>query len=456
MITEPQKDKLRAYLQTFLQSENVYNVGSSESYKAFWEKRNAATVILNETLNKYLQNEISLREFKETNEKLCREFPFWGFKNFSGQMQLNQYVNNIDDSAKEDILKRSLQVPSDLSAAKDIINEMSEYLSTIKQSSENPKAIPRVNQSFLLSYFWEIQEIGKFPVYFGSSKKILVDLGLMNDSYESHGEEYETFVAIINEIAEFLKADNVDLGERPYWFVEHILWNSYMDNKPAEPEKIDTIEPDAPKAASSERGAVITGSSNWVPPIIADLEDLAFNQETEWTKTRNIKPEKAFETKLRYAFTIMGFDTEELGQGKGRQPDGVAISRDVDDGQYAIVYDAKARENYYSVGTGDREMSEYIRNKKTELRRRNITRIYFVIVSSEFGNNPNDVSLIREVYRKTQVPVTLLKASDLLFIIENKLKNSDLNHTYLEDLFLDTGVKTRSQVVDLLSNKIEL
>jgi hypothetical protein len=209
-------------------------------------------------------------------------------------------------------------------------------------------------------------------------------------------------------------------------------------------------------SVSSERGAIVTGKSNWVPAIIEDLEDLAFNQETGWTKSRNIKPEKAFETKLRYAFTIMGFDTEELGQGKGRQPDGVAISRGVEDGEYAIVYDAKAREKHFGVGTSDREISEYIRTKKSELRMQRVNRIYFVIVSSEFGNNPNDIALIREVYRKTQVPITLLKASDLLFIVENKLKNSDLSHAYLEDLFLDTGVKTRSQVVDLLSSKINL
>lgn len=371
-------------------------------------------------------------------------------------MQLNQYVNNIADPSKEDILKQALQVPENLNRAKEVITKMSEYLSGIKKTSENPKAIPRVNQSFLLSYFWEIQDIGKFPVYFGSSKKILVDLGLMNDTYDSHGEEYEAFVNVMNEIVAFLKEDQIDLADKPYWFVEHIIWNSYMDSKPTESIEIVEVVNEEPKIVSSERATVITGKSNWVPPIIEDLEDLAFNQETEWTKSRNIKPEKAFETKLRYAFTIMGFDTEELGQGKGRQPDGVAISRGVDDGEYAIVYDAKAREKHFGVGTADREISEYIRNKKSELKTQRVNRIYFVIVSSEFGDNPNDIALIREVYRKTQVPITLLKASDLLFIIENKLKNSDLSHAYLEDLFLDTGLKTRSQIVDLLSNKIEL
>ena len=32
---------------------------------------------------------------------MSRTHPYWGFKGFSGQMQLNQYVNNIEDGAQE-------------------------------------------------------------------------------------------------------------------------------------------------------------------------------------------------------------------------------------------------------------------------------------------------------------------------------------------------------------------
>lgn len=453
MLTDQQKTRIRAYLQNFLSSGNIYNVGQTESYTEFWKKRVSGAEAIRKTVGSYLSGAITIKEFKETNEKQCREFPFWGFKNFSGQMQLNQYANNIDDGKNDDLLKKILEVPKDYADAKAKIDEVSVYLLRLKNDSDNPKLLPRVNQSFLITYFWEIQDIGKFPVYYGSSKKMLVDLGMILDSYQTYGDEFIAFSKAMNEIIEFLKEENVDVGDKPFWFAEHILWNSYMDEKVVEPgiergvttknvKKSDKIE--------------LSTSNSWIPQVIQDLDDLAFNKETEWSKERKIKPEKAFETKLKYAFTIMGYESEELGQGKGREPDGIAISKGVEDGEYAIVYDAKARESYYSVGTGDREMSEYIRNKKTELRIRRVNRIYFLIVSSEFEGNANDINLIREVYRKTQVPITLLKASDLLFIIENKLKNSDLNHSHLENLFLDTGIKTRSQIVDLLSNKIEL
>lgn len=454
MLNDSHKEKLNLYLQAFLAKGSLLNNGISESPESFGEKRKAAAAQIHQVLSDYMQGSISLKDFKESNEKLCRSFPYWGFKNFSGQMQLNQYVNNIANPVKEDVLKNALRLPESIEAGKSAIDSMSEFLSEEKKQAENPKAIPRVNQSYLLSYFWEIQAIGKFPVYYGSSKKVLVDLGLMNDSYDSYGEEFDVFAQVMDEIIAYYRESNVDLSSIPYWFVEHVLWSSYIDNKPAEVE-VETVEVKSTETNVVERGHV--ASNAWIPPVIADLEDLALNKETEWTKDRGVKPEKAFETKLRYAFTILGFDTEELGQGKGRQPDGVAISRGVEDGEYAIVYDAKARENHYGVGTGDREISEYIRHKKAELRMQRVNRIYFVIVSSEFGNNPNDIALIREVCRKTQVSITLLKASDLLFIIENKLKNSDLSHAYLEDIFVNnTGVKERNEIVDLLSNKIQL
>ncbi|MFZ2072549.1 MAG: hypothetical protein WAV10_02640 [Minisyncoccia bacterium] len=452
-MTDYQKSKIRAYLQSFLSSGNIYNVGQTESYQEFWKKRISGANIIKMTVDNYLSGSISIKEFKEINEKQCREFPFWGFKNFSGQMQLNQYVNNIDDKNKDDLFKKALDVPNDNNDAKIKINEVSEYLSNLKNSTDNSKSLPRVNQSFLITYYWEIQNVGKFPVYYGSSKKVLLDLGMIFDSYPTYGDEYIAFSKAMNEIIKFLKEEKVDVGDKPFWFAEHILWNSYMDEKVVEPKKEKSL---VAKKIEKAGEIELIASNSWIPQVIQDLNDLSFNKETEWSKERNIKPEKAFETKLKYAFTIMGYESEELGQGKGREPDGIAISKGVEDGEYAIVYDAKARESYYSVGTGDREMSEYIRNKKTELRMRRVNRIYFLIVSSEFSSNPNDINLIREVYRKTQVPITFLKASDLLFIIENKLKNSDLNHSYLEDLFLDTGIKTRNQIVDLLSNKIEL
>ena len=88
-----------------------------------------------------------------------------------------------------------------------------------------------------------------------------------------------------------------------------------------------------------------------MPPIVSDLSQLAKNNETEWSKERGVKAEKAFETKLSYIFTLLGYDVTELGQGTGREPDGIARSSQAQNGYYAIVYDAKARESTHLVLT---------------------------------------------------------------------------------------------------------
>jgi hypothetical protein len=187
-----------------------------------------------------------------------------------------------------------------------------------------------------------------------------------------------------------------------------------------------------------------------MPPVVADLENLALNEETEWSQKRGVRPEKAFETKLRYVFTILGYNVTELGQGKGREPDGVAISTEGHSGYYAIIYDAKAREKDYSVGTGDREIVEYIRNKQRELQRQHVDKVSFLIVSSEFTDSPSLESSLKDIYRATRVPVILVRAKDLLYIVGRKLSNADINHSQLEDLFIETGILTTDKIIDVL------
>jgi len=380
---------------------------------------------------------------------LCREFPYWGFKNFSGQMRLNQYVNNIDDTNKDINFKESISVPIDLNDAVKKIDGMSNYIFHLKETVDSPNKLPIKNLSYLISYFWEMQDLGKYPIYYGSSRKALLDLGILKDSYDSYGKEYADFVNTMQELTVFFKNEGADLGVQPLWFVEHILWSFYMDKKVPEIKVDKKITIKEEKIAKNH---IISNDNLWIPKIVSDLEDLSFNKETEWTKENNVRPEKAFETKLKYLFTILGYDTEELGQGKGREPDGIAISQD---SEYAIVYDAKARETEFNIGTSDREILEYITDKKIKLKR-SARKIYYLIVSSNFVDNPSNIRLLRDVYRKTEVPITLLKATDLLFILENKLQNPNLNHTHIQDLFLDTGIKTREQIVDSLSENIEL
>jgi hypothetical protein len=235
----------------------------------------------------------------------------------------------------------------------------------------------------------------------------------------------------------------------PYWFIEHVLWKQFLNSNTTTGAALDR-QPGAEESKPSAATRTLEVASEWLPPVIADLGELALNRETPWSQRNGAKPEKALETKVRIAFTLLGYEATELGQGRGRQPDGFAISVNVPDGDYAVVYDAKAREKYFSVGTSDREMYEYIKRKGEELKRRRVNRSYFLIVSSEFDPSPGSLNLVKDVFRRTRIPIIMMRAADLLFLIEEKLKDTELTHERLERLFLETGVLTREKIVDIL------
>ena len=77
-------------------------------------------------------------------------------------------------------------------------------------------------------------------------------------------------------------------------------------------------------------------------------------------------------------------------------------------------------------------------------------KVSFLIVSSEFTDSPSLESSLKDIYRATRVPVILVRAKDLLYIVGRKLSNADINHSQLEDLFLETGILTTDKIVDVL------
>jgi len=443
-LTHEHKKQIEGYFDDFQKDPMVEDRNVKMLFATFDKQRMEAIPDLKSVVADFLTGKSSLTDFKEKSDSLSRSTPYWGFKGFSGQMQLNQYVNNIEDAEREKELKNALILPKSIEEASQKINILAEYLKRLKTETDNPKSIPRTNQSFMLSYFWEVQSPELYPVFYGSSKNILESVGFDFKSQDTPGEEYKYFSEIIYSIRSYFEDEKNIKEQFPIWFVEHVLWKGFKKQH-ADIEVI-TTKKDTPIIRESKQ---VPGES-WIPPIVADLEQLALNQETEWSKKRGVKPEKAFETKLRYVFTILGFDVTELGQGKGREPDGVAISTDGHSGYYAIIYDAKAREKEYSIGTGDREITEYIKNKERELQRQRVNKVSFLIISSEFSESPSLESSLKDIYRATRVPVILVRAKDLLSIVERKLSNADINHSQLEDLFLETGILTKDKIVDIL------
>lgn len=185
----------------------------------------------------------------------------------------------------------------------------------------------------------------------------------------------------------------------------------------------------------------------FIPPILADIEELALEKTNIISKYREIgkDPDYAFEEKLWHAFRILGFEVEEYGyKVHGRVPDGAALARR---DHYALMFDGKIRKDGYYIGTDDRAIIDYIKCFSDRFEREGIEGIYFLIVSGEFtGDN---LSCILRVRKQTRVKnVTLLRAELLLYMIELKLRYPHLAPTHFEGIFLRSGEEISKEEID--------
>jgi len=222
IITEKQKEVLLSYVKDF-----------QEDYKEFDEKKISSIKKLKSLVEDFIYKRITLKEFKERSELMCREFPYWGFKGTSGQMQLNQYVKNIDDKRKENMLREALIIPKNEHEVAEKINSLSNYITELKKKPDHPKGFPWPSQIFMLTYFWEIQIPEKWPTYFYSLKKVLSNIGFDFSTLDSYGEEYLKFVEIMNAIKRLYKEEGFIDKEHPIWFIEHVLWRQHQNQQSA-------------------------------------------------------------------------------------------------------------------------------------------------------------------------------------------------------------------------------
>ena len=139
-LTQEQQKILGIYIDDFNKAPTVEDNNETIPDAIFDEKRMVAIIALRKMLSDFMSGTLSLVEFKEKSEAMSRVFPYWGFKNFSGQMQLNQYVNNIEDGTQEKRLKEALAVPKALEESVAKINTLAKYLAELKLKPITPRA----------------------------------------------------------------------------------------------------------------------------------------------------------------------------------------------------------------------------------------------------------------------------------------------------------------------------
>lgn len=405
----------------------------------------------------YLTGSTPLADFKSKIDGINKRNEHWGFKGIKGQMFFNMIVNTATDLAECDHeLKAAIAVPTSDDMARSRLRAFVNYATRLGDEHVRGGGAghgrPKVGSvPFFLSYFWQLQDRDVWPVYYTNSVQTMEDLNLWRAT-EDLAENYISFKRLHQELAVlFTKASG-----QPFhlYDVEHVFWfkggNPYEGSKSTELDgRPQPVKPPAPPILVRDNRL----PDSYVPPIVAILPQISVNDPAlaEAARLSGTSLERAFEKNINAAFTMLGFQTQLLGQGQGRVPDGIAIDPDH---SYALIWDGKVRADKYSMGTDDRTIREYIQNQSRDLKRRRALRnLYYVIISSRFADDCDDT--IRDLKMNTDInEVCLMEAGALVAIVDQKLRDPtqiSLGPDGVQRLFSTSGILTEADINNLVA-----
>jgi hypothetical protein len=423
-LSESAKSTALRYLDQYKEAGlTVSNQGHAYPFREFDQKRVDAIPEILCLVRDFLSGSVDLIGLKERHELLCRQHDYWGFKGFSGQMLLNQLTNWSQASADMTrLLRDSLAMPSDRPEAARKLDSLHAKVGRFLPSG---KSLRRASLPYFVSYFWQVQAPETIPVQFGTIKRALADMGLP-ETNEGPGCYFAQFWDIQDALANLYERRLNMTGVNRYWLVEHVLWFNRHEILAPRPEgKITTPGP-APNYMQ------------YIPPVLQDFLAFASGEGNSLT----------FEHQVIQLFRMLGFQVAALGQGKGREPDGIAYCREYN---YAILFDAKSSKVGYGIGTDDRTIVEYVRGYEKELRKEGYSTIYYVMVSSAFkGASKASIDRVRADTRVKSL--VLVTAEQALRLLASKIENRvvfDLDD--FRTLLLDSGELDQVGLEEFLS-----
>jgi hypothetical protein len=421
--------------------EHFINAGQEFTHDELDRRRLKVIPEVLDILHSYLSGNTPLADFKSKIDSINKRNRHWGFKGINGQMYFNVLLKLSEIAGKvkelDHLLKESLPVPRKPNGASTAIRTLADFSKDLAVHVTDGRGAPKVGSiCFFLSYFWQIQSPEVYPVYYTSMTSVLQEYNLWAPT-DDVGANYESFFELNQELVKLFSAEAK--RSLTLWDVEHAFW--YMSQPaPMSGQSAPAALPDSGAGKTSVPQMHLP--DGYIPPIVSILPGLAANDPelAETCRALGSSIEKTFEIRLDVLFKMLGYETESLGQGHGRVPDGVAICNDF---HYAIVYDAKVRQQPYAMGTDERAIREYIARSAERLKKKGIRNIYFMLVSSTFDSDHNDT--IRSLKLDTEArEILLVEAAALVALLEARLRDPSLTlgPDGIQRLYAESGVIT--------------
>lgn len=389
------------------------------------KRRKVAEEKLLPLIESFTNGEIPLSKFRSNVDGINKKNDHWGFNGFAGMMFFNK-ISKFPEM--ENRIRKDIQTPENLKQAKNTINKFAKavaQLDSTQQEGVTQAPAPK-STVFFLSYFWNLQEPEKFPMFHKSARETLENQTSYSDNKDNYGEMYQEFVKQLGQVANEYNIEND-------WKFEKVNGILYRINEEEEEKEQEEVE-----EAVEEKDE---GYQNYIPPVAQDFHKIAEGSK-EIQKKYDVDLAKLMEKKAEEIFRLIGFETKQLGQGTGREPDGLAYT--LKDG-YGIIWDTKKRENngYKLSASDERKVREYIESYRRSFQERGIDTIYFLTISSGFKNINYDNGLESS---PSVGNINFIEAGDLAELLGLVIKHPEIKLSDIENLFKESSKIEREQL----------
>lgn len=434
-ITDQVRNEIISIWDAYIKNDKVVRDTKGNELKNIDQKRLESSEVLKQIIRQFLNSETNVSEFKTAIDSYNKRNNLWGFTSIKGQMFFNQIVKNNEENLEllESLLKDVITAPENLNEALEKIEKLESFTYEQYESADNRRKFANPSSTgYYLSYFWQISEPHKWPIMYTSMIRSFQELGIWEEHQDQKGE-FEYFYHLNEKIKEILKKyTNKTISN---WDTEHALWN--YKGSPHTSHSI--VEKKEKPIETGEKNEVSLQASfdlnEYLIPKIADLIEVGNGIE----KTSSRKG-LDFENKVNEVFRLLDFDVEPLGQGSGRNPDGILRYRQENT---AFLVDAKAYGDGYSLGIDNRAINEYINYYCPKLDKEGFKKIGFIIVSNSFKSDFD--SFINEITWNTPIKRFVLITSEaLLYLFAYKMKES-LSVDMIIDKIISCGNKIEAK-----------
>jgi len=336
---------------------NIWNTYEKSGKKTYDTKGNLiadidqarlkAIVSLKSYITDFLSGKTDLGGFRTLIDSFNKRNNLWGFTAVKGQMYFNQLVAAAtgDEAGLTTLLRSALPQPEDLNDALQKIERLETYTRKFYDKAPDKRLVPKPSSvSYFLSYFWQIFAHESWPIMYTSLIKSFESLGLWHE-FPKQSEAYRYFINLNNEIiAAIHEKTKYGIG---FWDTEHAFWD-YDAGSRAPEKNMQKKESALAETPRSDFNLL----REYLLPRVAPLVELGAAKDQV-----GVGKGYAYEKMVSEVFKLIDFEVEELGQGKGRNPDSIIKNRTENT---AFLVDAKAYSDGYNLGLDDRAIKEYI------------------------------------------------------------------------------------------------